>query len=94
MKTASFLSHDHRALSSGDVMRNLTMLWLIGAAIITAANALSSPASTGTSTYEDELSADAKLAQIQAILEKENSEDDLEDQDAQARSSRDRSTPA
>jgi hypothetical protein len=69
------------------------MLWLIGAAIITAASTLPSPTSTDTSPYEDELPADAKLAQIQAILEKENSEDDLEDQDAQACSSRDGTTP-
>jgi hypothetical protein len=74
-------------------MRNLIMLGLIGAAAITVANTFSPPTRTDTSMYENELPADAKLAQIQAILEDENSEDDLEDQDARARSSRDRTTP-
>ena len=62
-------------------MRKLIMLGLIGAAVITVGNTYA--ASTGTPTYEDPTPAHARLAQIQAILDDEDSDDPQDDEDFQ-----------
>jgi hypothetical protein len=62
-------------------MRKLIMLGLIGAAVITVGNTYA--ASTGTPTYEDPIPAHARLAQIQAILDDEDSDDPQDDEDFQ-----------
>jgi hypothetical protein len=76
-----FLSPADRASTLGDVMRKLIMLGLIGAAVITVGNTYA--ASTGTPTYEDPIPAHARLAQIQAILDDEDSDDPQDDEDFQ-----------
>jgi hypothetical protein len=62
-------------------MRKLIMLGLIGAAVVTVANTYT--ASADTPTYEDAIPAHAKLAQIQAILDDEDSDDLQDNEDLQ-----------
>jgi len=62
-------------------MRKLIMLGLIGVAVITVGN--TNAAGTATPTYEDVIPAHARLAQIQAILDDEDSDDPQDDEDIQ-----------
>ena len=54
-------------------MQKLIMIWLVGAAMFTLSPLHS--ASTATSTDEDTVGAQAKITQLQAILDDEDDED-------------------